>query len=109
MDTSLENRCFEWPRVPTASSARWGLEMTFGLFLPAEAGTGRSAGAVGYFGLTCTHANAMDKAGAAAMWCRRTTGNRARTRCSPDKTRPAGAAWPTTTAYDLGLGAEVLM
>jgi S-formylglutathione hydrolase len=65
MRTISENRCFGGTQgVYSHASRATGCDMTFGLFLPAEARTDRVPVLYYLSGLTCTHENAMIKAGA---------------------------------------------
>jgi S-formylglutathione hydrolase len=65
MKTISENRAFGGVQgVYSHSSTATGTEMTFGLFLPAEAEDGPVPVLWYLSGLTCTHENAMVKAGA---------------------------------------------
>ena len=68
MDTISENKCFEGTQgVYRHESAACGCDMTFGLFLPKEARQGPVPVLWYLSGLTCTHENAMVKAGAQAF------------------------------------------
>ena len=65
MRTISENTCFGGVQgVYSHASKATGCDMTFGLFLPAEAKTDRVPVLYYLSGLTCTHENAMIKAGA---------------------------------------------
>ena len=65
MKTISENRCFGGVQgVYSHASAATGTEMTFGLFLPDGADEGPVPVLWYLSGLTCTHENAMVKAGA---------------------------------------------
>ncbi|WP_445942965.1 alpha/beta hydrolase-fold protein, partial [Roseicyclus sp.] len=67
METISENRCFGGTQgVYRHASDATGTEMTLGLFLPAEAADGPVPVLWYLSGLNCTHANAMEKAGAQA-------------------------------------------
>lgn len=97
MKTLSENRCFGGTQgVYSHASEATGTDMTFGLFLPE-----RPTGAVLWYlsGLTCTHENAMTKAGlqgwAAAAGL---------AVVFPD-TSPRGDAVADDDAYDMGQGA----
>ena len=70
MKTISENRCFGGVQgVYSHASQATGGDMTFGLFLPEEAETG-AVPVIWYLsGLTCTHENAMTKAGAQRWAC----------------------------------------
>ena len=73
--------------------------MTFGLFLPEEAKDGPVPLLWYLSGLTCTHENAMTKAGAQA-WC----AEQGIAMVFPD-TSPRGEGVANDEAYDLGQGA----
>jgi S-formylglutathione hydrolase len=76
MKTLSENTCFGGVQgVYSHASKVTNCEMTFGLFLPEEARDGPVPVLWYLSGLTCTHENAMTKAGA-QCWARR-TGHRA--------------------------------
>ena len=98
MKTVSENRCYGGTQgVYAHASEATGTEMTFGLFQPEKPN-----GAVLWFlsGLTCTHENAMTKAGLQA-WA-------ARAGVSvvfPD-TSPRGEGVPDDDAFDMGQGAS---
>ncbi|WP_179378094.1 S-formylglutathione hydrolase [Jannaschia marina] len=97
MKTVSENRCFGGTQgVYTHASTATGTDMTFGLFQP-EAATG----AVLWYlsGLTCTHENAMTKAGLQA-WA----SEAGVTVVFPD-TSPRGESVPDDDAFDMGQGA----
>ena len=65
MKTLSENKCFGGVQgVYSHASQATGTDMTFGLFLPAEAQDGPVPVLWFLAGLTCTHENAMTKAGA---------------------------------------------
>ena len=67
MKTVSENRCFGGTQgVYTHASEATQCDMTFGLFLPEEAQDGPVPVLWYLSGLTCTHENAMVKAGAQA-------------------------------------------
>ncbi len=100
METISENRCFGGTQgVYRHASDATGTEMTFGLFLPSEAADGPVPVLWYLSGLTCTHANAMEKAGAQG-WA----AEQGIALVFPD-TSPRGAAVPDDAAYDLGQGA----
>lgn len=80
-------------------SAATGGDMTFGLFLPEEAQDGPVPLLWYLSGLTCTHANAMDKAGAQG-WA----AEQGIALVFPD-TSPRGEGVADDEAYDLGQGA----
>lgn len=67
METISENACFGGTQgVYKHASDATGTDMTFGLFQPAEAQDGPVPVLWYLSGLTCTHENAMTKAGAQA-------------------------------------------
>ncbi|CUH40588.1 S-formylglutathione hydrolase [Jannaschia seosinensis] len=93
-----ENRCFGGTQgVHVHASEATGTEMTFGLFRPEY-----PTGAVLWYlsGLTCTHENAMTKAGLQG-WAAET----GMTVVFPD-TSPRGADLPDDDAFDMGQGAS---
>ena len=95
-----ENRCFGGVQgVYAHPSQVTGCEMTFGLFLPAEAEDGPVPVLWYLSGLTCTHENAMTKAGAQAF-----AAEQGIALVFPD-TSPRGEAVADDEAYDLGKGA----
>lgn len=100
MRTISENRCFGGVQgVYAHASEATGCEMTFGLFLPEEA-EDMAVPVLWYLsGLTCTHENAMTKAGAQA-WA----AEHGVALVFPD-TSPRGADVADDEAYDLGQGA----
>jgi len=100
MDTVSENACFGGVQgVYRHASAATGTDMTFGLFLPAEAKTSDVPVLWYLSGLTCTHENAMVKAGAQA-WA----AEAGIALVFPD-TSPRGEGVADDEAYDLGQGA----
>jgi S-formylglutathione hydrolase len=100
MDTVSENACFGGTQgVYTHASAATGGDMTFGLFLPVEAKDGPVPVLWYLSGLTCTHENAMTKAGAQA-WA----AEQGLALVFPD-TSPRGEGVADDPAYDLGQGA----
>ncbi len=100
MQTVSENACFGGTQgVYTHASSATGTDMTFGLFLPAEAADGPVPVLWYLSGLTCTHDNAMTKAGAQA-WA----ANEGIALVFPD-TSPRGEGVADDEAYDLGQGA----
>jgi S-formylglutathione hydrolase len=100
MKTISENRCFGGVQgVYAHASQATGCEMTFGLFLPEEAETGAVPVLWYLSGLTCTHENAMVKAGA-----QRWAAEAGIALIFPD-TSPRGEAVANDAAYDLGQGA----
>ncbi len=100
MQTVSENACFGGVQgVYTHASAATGTDMTFGLFLPEAAKT-QDVPLLWYLsGLTCTHENAMVKAGAQA-WA----AEAGFAIVFPD-TSPRGDGVADDEAYDLGQGA----
>ena len=100
MQTVSENACFGGVQgVYTHASAATGCDMTFGVFLPEEA-RDMNVPVLWYLsGLTCTHENAMVKAGAQA-WAAQA----GIALIFPD-TSPRGDDVADDDAYDLGKGA----
>ncbi|MCB2130575.1 MAG: S-formylglutathione hydrolase [Rhodobacteraceae bacterium] len=100
MQTVSENKCFGGIQgVYSHASAVCGCDMTFGLFLPEEAADSPVPVLWYLSGLTCTHENAMVKAGAQA-WA----AEAGIALVFPD-TSPRGEAVANDAAYDLGQGA----
>ena len=100
METISENTCFGGTQgVYTHASAACSCDMTFGLFLPEDAKDGPVPLLWYLSGLTCTHENAMTKAGAQA-WC----AEQGIAIVFPD-TSPRGEGVANDEAYDLGQGA----
>lgn len=100
MKTISENRCFGGIQgVYSHASEACSCDMTFGLFLPAEAADGPVPLLWYLSGLTCTHENAMVKAGAQG-WA----AEQGIALAFPD-TSPRGDAVADDEAYDLGKGA----
>ena len=100
MKTISENRCFGGVQgVYSHASQVTGCDMTFGLFLPEEAETGAVPVIWFLSGLTCTHENAMVKAGA-----QRWAAEMGVALVFPD-TSPRGDDVANDAAYDLGQGA----
>lgn len=100
MKTISENRAFGGVQgVYSHISATTGCEMTFGLYLPAQAEDGAVPVLWYLSGLTCTHENAMVKAGAQAH-----AAELGLALVFPD-TSPRGAGVADDPAYDLGQGA----
>ncbi|MCH2165246.1 MAG: S-formylglutathione hydrolase [Marinovum sp.] len=100
MDIQADNRCFGGRQlVITHASESCACDMTFGLFLPAEAETGPVPVLWYLSGLTCTHENAMVKAGAQAH-----AAAHGMALVFPD-TSPRGGDVADDAAYDLGKGA----
>jgi len=95
-----ENRCHGGIQgVYAHQSQATGCEMTFGLFLPPQAQVTEVPVLWFLSGLTCTHENAMTKAGAQA-WA----AEAGLALIFPD-TSPRGADIADDAAYDLGQGA----
>ena len=100
MKTVSTNKCFGGTQgVYTHTSAACACDMTFGLFLPEEAADGPVPVLWYLSGLTCTHENAMAKAGAQS-WA----AEQGIALVFPD-TSPRGDAVADDDAYDLGKGA----
>lgn len=100
METISENKCFGGTQgVFTHQSEVCSCDMTFGLFLPEEAKFGPVPILWYLSGLTCTHENAMVKAGAQA-WA-----SEAGIALAFPDTSPRGEGVPNDDAYDLGQGA----
>lgn len=100
METISENACFGGTQgVYKHASQATGTDMTFGLFQPAEAADGPVPVLWYLSGLTCTHENAMTKAGAQA-WA----AEQGIALVFPD-TSPRGDGVADDEAYDLGQGA----
>ncbi len=100
MQKVSENACFGGIQgVYTHAAASTDCDMTFGLFLPAEARDGPVPVLWYLSGLTCTHENAMTKAGAQA-WA----AEQGVALVFPD-TSPRGEGVADDDAYDLGQGA----
>ena len=100
MDMQSENRCFEGVQgVYSHKSQSLGCDMTFGLFVPPQAKL-QEVPVLWYLsGLTCTHENAMTKAGA-----QRWAAEQGIAVVFPD-TSPRGDHVADDDAYDLGKGA----
>ena len=100
MKTLSENRCFGGVQsVYSHPSDATGTDMTFGLFLPEEVRDGPVPLVWYLSGLTCTHENAMVKAGAQAH-----AALHGLAVVFPD-TSPRGDGVADDEAYDLGQGA----
>ena len=101
MKTVSENRCFGGVQgVYSHASQVTGCDMTFGLFLPEEAETNEVPVIWYLSGLTCTHENAMVKAGA-----QRWAAEMGVAVVFPD-TSPRGAGVPgEAESWDFGVGA----
>ena len=100
METVSENRSFGGTQgVYRHRSKATNCDMTFGLFLPQEAAEGPVPVLWYLSGLTCTHENAMVKAGA-QQWA----AEQGIALVFPD-TSPRGEGVADDPAYDLGQGA----
>lgn len=100
MKTVSENRAFGGVQgVYSHASEACGCDMTFGLFLPEQAETDPVPLIWYLSGLTCTHENAMVKAGA-QQWA----AEQGVALVFPD-TSPRGEGVANDDAYDLGQGA----
>ena len=100
METISENRCFGGVQgVYRLASKVTGTDMTFGLYLPPEAEDGPVPVLWFLSGLTCTHENAMTKAGAQAA-----ASDAGLALVFPD-TSPRGEGVADDAAFDLGQGA----
>lgn len=100
MKTISESRCYGGVQgVYTHASGTCDCDMTFGLFLPEQAETGAVPVLWFLSGLTCTHENAMVKAGA-----QRWAAEAGIALIFPD-TSPRGEGVANDAAYDLGQGA----
>ncbi len=100
METVSENRCFGGTQgVYTHTSTACGCDMTFAVFMPEEASFAPVPVLWFLSGLTCTHENAMIKAGAQA-WA----ADYGIALVFPD-TSPRGEDVANDEAYDLGQGA----
>ncbi|KCV82247.1 S-formylglutathione hydrolase [Actibacterium atlanticum] len=100
METLSENTCFGGVQgVYRHASDACRCDMTFGLFLPEEAKDGPVPVLWYLSGLTCTHENAMTKAGAQA-WA----AEQGIALVFPD-TSPRGDGVADDESYDLGKGA----
>jgi S-formylglutathione hydrolase len=100
METISSNACFNGVQhVIKHTSTSCACDMTFALFLPAEAQDGPVPVLWFLSGLTCTHENAMVKAGAQA-WA----ADQGIALVFPD-TSPRGEGVANDEAYDLGQGA----
>ncbi|GAW34658.1 S-formylglutathione hydrolase [Roseovarius sp. A-2] len=100
METVSQNACFGGTQgVYTHKSDACGCDMTFGLFLPEDAQEGPVPVLWYLSGLTCTHENAMVKAGAQG-WA----AEQGIALVFPD-TSPRGDDVANDDAYDLGQGA----
>ena len=100
MKTISENACFGGTQgVYSHASAACACDMTFAVFLPREAKDGPVPVLWYLSGLTCTHENAMVKAGA-QVWA----AEHGIALIFPD-TSPRGEGVADDEAYDLGQGA----
>lgn len=100
MKTISENKCFGGTQgVYSHASTSCGVDMTFAVFMPAEAEHHDVPVLWFLSGLTCTHENAMTKAGA-QQWA----AEQGIALVFPD-TSPRGEDVPDHEDYDLGQGA----
>jgi len=101
MQMKSETRCFGGrQQVWTHASKETGTDMTFGLYLPPSAEDGPVPVVLYLSGLTCTHANVMEKAGA-----QRICAELGLAFLAPD-TSPRGTDLPGEhDSYDFGSGA----
>ena len=100
MKTVSENTCFGGTQgVYTHTSKSCACDMTFAVFLPVEAKDGPVPVLWYLSGLTCTHENAMSKAGA-QVWA----AEHGIALIFPD-TSPRGESVTDDESYDLGQGA----
>ena len=100
METVSENACFGGTQgVYTAASDACACDMTFAVYTPPQAAKGPVPVLWYLSGLTCTHANAMEKAGA-----QRAAAEHGVAVVFPD-TSPRGDDVADYDAYDLGKGA----
>lgn len=100
MEIKSENACFGGVQgVYSHASKATGTDMTFGLFLPAEARDGPVPVLWYLSGLTCTHENAMTKTGA-QCWA----AEQGIALVFPD-TSPRGDGVANDEAFDMGQGA----
>ncbi len=100
MQTQSDIKCHGGRQgVYTHRSETCGCDMTFALFLPDEAREGPVPVVWYLSGLTCTHENAMNKAGA-QLWA----AEHGLAVVFPD-TSPRGADVPDDEAFDMGQGA----
>ena len=100
MKTLSQNRCFGGTQgVYSHASDACGVDMTFGLFVPEEAALGPVPVLWFQSGLTCTHENAMIKAGMQG-WA----AEQGIAVVFPD-TSPRGEGVANDDAFDLGQGA----
>ncbi|MBL3562607.1 S-formylglutathione hydrolase [Rhodovulum sulfidophilum] len=100
MEAVSENRCYNGVQgVYRHASEACGCDMTFGLFLPEEATLGPVPVLWYLSGLTCTHENAMTKAGA-QQWA----AEQGIALVFPD-TSPRGEGIADDPMYNLGTGA----
>lgn len=100
METVSENVCFDGTQgVYKHASSVCACDMTFAVYLPPQAKSGSVPVLWWLSGLTCTHANAMEKAGA-----QRAAAEHGIAVIFPD-TSPRGDDIANDDAYDLGQGA----
>ena len=101
METKAENASFGGVQgVYSHASESTGTEMTFGLFMPEEARFGPVPILWYLSGLTCTHENAMTKAGAQQF-----AAEYGIAICFPD-TSPRGDGVADDDSFDMGQGAS---
>ena len=99
METLSENRCFGGTQgVYRHASDATGTEMTFGLFLPAEAADGPVPVLWYLSGLNCTHANAMER------WVRKPGRRNRGLRLFFPTPPPVGRVWPMMPPMIWGKG-----
>ena len=100
METVSENACFDGAQgVYSHASKVCACDMTFAVYTPPQATSGKVPVFWWLSGLTCTHANAMEKAGA-----QRAAAEHGIAVVFPD-TSPRGDDVADDEAYDLGKGA----
>ncbi len=100
MKTLSETICFDGIQgVYSHKSSTCGVDMTFAVYMPPQAKTGKVPVLWWLSGLTCTHANAMEKAGA-----QRAAAEHGMAVIFPD-TSPRGHHVSDDDAFDLGQGA----
>lgn len=100
MDIVSTQKCFGGEQIVAKHAAQsTGCEMTFAVYLPPAAKTARVPVLWYLSGLTCTHANAMEKSGAQAA-----AAEAGIAVIFPD-TSPRGDTVANDDAYDLGQGA----
>ncbi|KAF8366183.1 hypothetical protein PRIPAC_84012, partial [Pristionchus pacificus] len=93
-------RCFNGMQyVFTHKSAHLSCDMTFGVYVPDHKDGEKLPGLLYLSGLTCTHANVMEKGGAQGI------ASKLRMIFIHPDTSPRGAEVPDADRYDLGQGA----